>query len=218
MNLLAIDTSTDHLGLAVLRGDKVAARFHRKVGRYHSRLLVPMIDKVLKKARLKIKDVDALCVSIGPGSFTGLRIGVAVAKGLAYALKKKIVTVPTLDAIAYNAKAGSGVVCPVLDARKNKVYAALYRCDGKKLKRISKHMLIPAKDLLKRAARYKDVFFLGDALALIGMEKIKAPDWHPRPEIIATLGRERYLRKEFVSAEDLEPLYLYSSECDITGK
>jgi len=216
--LLAIDTSTDHLGLAVLRGDKVVSRFHRKVGRYHSRLLVPMIDKVLKKARLEVRDVDAFCISIGPGSFTGLRIGVAVVKGLAYALKKKIVTVPTLDAIAYNAKAGKSVVCPVLDARKNKVYAALYRADGKKLKRISKHLLIPAEDLMKRTTRYKEVSFLGDALALIGMKDIKAPDWHPRPDVIAKLGRECYLRKEFVSAEDLEPLYLYSSECDITGK
>jgi tRNA threonylcarbamoyladenosine biosynthesis protein TsaB len=177
-----------------------------------------MIDKVLKRSRLKLKDIDAFCISVGPGSFTGLRIGVAVVKGLAYALKKRIVTVPTLDAIAYNAKAGKGVVCPVLDARKGKVYAALYRSDGKKLKRISAHLLVPAQDVMKRAARYKEVSFLGDALALMGMKDIKAPDWHPRPDVIAMLGRERYMRKEFVSAEDLEPLYLYSRECDITGK
>lgn len=217
MNILAIDTSTDYLGLAVLRGDKIIGRFHRKVGRHHSRLLVPMIEKLLKKCRMKPDDIDAFAVSIGPGSFTGLRIGVAVVKGLSYALKKKIVTVPTLDAIAYNAKS-AGVVCPVLDARKNKVYAALYRPAGKGMRRISKHMLVSAPELIERASRYERIAFLGDALALIGKAGEKAPDWHPRPDIIAKLGRERYIGKEFVSAEDLEPMYMYSNECDITGR
>src|SRR5512135_1749772 len=104
MTILAIDTSTDYLSLAVTRDGKTAARFHRRSAMRHSSLLVPMIDKILKKAKVKLKAVDCFAISIGPGSFTGLRIGVTTVKGLAYALKKPVVTVPTLDAIAANAK------------------------------------------------------------------------------------------------------------------
>ena len=104
MKLLAIDTSTDYLSLAIINGDEISARFHKKAEREHSRLLVPMIDKLLKRVRLNLKDIDGFCISIGPGSFTGLRIGVTVVKGLAYSLRKPIGAVPTLDAIAQNMK------------------------------------------------------------------------------------------------------------------
>ena len=110
-----------------MKNGKVVSRLHKKAKMAHSSLLIPMIDRILKKARLKIKDIDCFAVSIGPGSFTGLRIGATVVKGLAYALKKRIIAVPTLDVIAYNALDTKGVICPVLDARKSKVYACLWR-------------------------------------------------------------------------------------------
>ena len=93
MKLLAIDTSTDYLNLAVINGDEIIGRIHKVAKMSHSRLLVPAIDKLLKKTKLKLKDIDGFAVSIGPGSFTGLRIGVMTVKGLAYSLKKPIVTV-----------------------------------------------------------------------------------------------------------------------------
>jgi len=158
MKLLAIDTSTNYLNLAVTDGDRVIAKFHKKADMSHSSLLIPMIDKVLKKARLKLKDIDGFSISIGPGSFTGLRIGVTTVKGLAYAMKKPIVTVPTLDAIADNAKEFAGLVCPVLDAKKNKVYACLYRSDGEKLKRASKYLLLGITDLIKIIGKRKTLF------------------------------------------------------------
>ena len=138
MKILAIDTSTDYLSLAVLDNGKVLAKFHQKTSMRHSILLVPTIDKMLKRARLKVKDIDCFAISIGPGSFTGLRIGVTVIKGLAYALKKPVVAVPTLDVIAWNAQNFKGMICPVLDARKNKVYACIYRSDENAVKKISK--------------------------------------------------------------------------------
>ena len=137
MLILAIDTSTDCLSLALLRDDKIIGRFHRRSHMRHSTLLVPMIDKLVKKARLKIRDIDCFAISVGPGSFTGLRIGVTTVKGLAYSLNKPIVAVPTLDVIARNVKNFKGVICPVLDARKNKVYSCFYRSDGKTIKKIS---------------------------------------------------------------------------------
>lgn len=215
MKLLAIETSTDYLSLALMNGDEVLAKFHRKARREHSRLLVPMIDKLLRNARLKLKDIDGFCISIGPGSFTGLRIGVTVVKGLSYSLNKRIVEVPTLDIIAQNVRGFQGVICPVLDAKKNKVYACLYKSDGEIIRRISKYLLLPAEDLVNRIKRLKDkIFFLGDMDGF----KSKDIDWYPKAEVTARLGMEDFKAKRFVRPEDLEPLYLYSRECDLTGR
>jgi len=223
MTILAIDTSTDYLSLAIMRGEKIIARFHRRSRMRHSSLLMPRIDKLLKRTGLKIKEIDCFAISIGPGSFTGLRIGVATVKGLAYALKKPIVAVPTLDVIAVNAKSFRGAICPVLDARKNKVYACLYKSDGEKIKRISKYLLLPVSDLLKRIKKYDKIIFLGDVAAEVSKNFSKEVPgtflrWHPRAEVVARICAESCKKKKFVSPEDLEPLYLYSKECDITGR
>jgi len=212
MKILAIDTSTDYLSLAVLDNGKVLAKFHQKTSMRHSILLVPTIDKMLKRARLKVKDIDCFAISIGPGSFTGLRIGVTVIKGLAYALKKPVVAVPTLDVIAWNAQNFKGMICPVLDARKNKVYACIYRSDENAVKKISKYLLLPLEELLKKIRKYDKVIFLGDT-----KDNNFKKDWHPKAEVVARLALEDFKKKRFVKPEELEPLYLYSKECDIKG-
>ena len=219
MILLAIDTSTKYLSLAFTRDGKVLGRMHKMAEMSHSSLLVPMIDKLLKKARVKLKDLDVFCVSIGPGSFTGLRICVATVKGLAYALNKPVVTVPTLDVIAHNAIKFKGVICPVIDARKKKVYACLYKSDGKKIKRLSKYMLLPAAELALKLKKYKDVFILGDgAIQLTDSNYPTIINWYPKADIAARLGAEEFKMKRFVAPEELEPMYIYSRECDVTGK
>jgi tRNA threonylcarbamoyladenosine biosynthesis protein TsaB len=200
-----------------------------------------MIGRLLKKSGEDLKRLDGLCLGIGPGSFTGLRIGVATVKGFALALAKPIVVVPTLDAIAENALPHRGVICPVLDAKKGKVYACLYKSDGKTLKRISRYRLLPPEDLAKRIRGLRgDVFFLGDGVNFIDtlihppaggarksageyffggrMKLLPSGRWHPRAEVIARLGLENFKTGRFVSAEELEPFYLYSKECDITGR
>ena len=217
MTILAIDTSTDYLSLAVMRDGKIVARFHRRSHMRHSSLLVPTIGKLLEKAKLKARDIDCFAVSAGPGSFTGLRIGVTTVKGLAYSLKKPVVAVPTLDVIARNVKGFNGTICPVLDARKNKVYACLYSSDGKDIKRISGYLLITAKELMEKTARYDKITFLGDALHLIGKTPHAGSDWHPRADIVARIGEVYCGDKKFTTAEALEPMYLYSRECDIKG-
>jgi tRNA threonylcarbamoyl adenosine modification protein YeaZ len=215
MKLLAIDTSTDYLSLAILKDDKVLAKFHKKAKMRHSILLMPMIDKLLKKAKLKIKDIDCFAISVGPGSFTGLRIGVTVVKGLAYALKRPVIAIPTLDVIAMNAKSFTGIICPVLDARKSKAYSCIYKFDGKIIKKISKYLLLPLDDLLKKIEKYDKVLFLGDTTLCTFTG---AGGWHPRAEIVGRLAMEYFRRKRFVKAQDLEPMYIYSKECDITGR
>lgn len=212
MKLLAIDTSTDYLSLAVIKDGKAIAKFHKKAAMRHSMLLVPMIDKLLKKSKLKVKEIDCFAISIGPGSFTGLRIGVTVVKGLAYALKKPVITVPTLDAIAMNAKKAKGIICVILDARKKKVYASLYRSDGENIKKLSPYLLLPLDDLLKKIRKYDKVLFLGDT-----EENKFKKDWHPKAETVGMLASEYFKKKKFTDAADLEPMYIYSRECDITG-
>lgn len=218
MKILALDTSTTHLSLAIMDGEKVLAAFHEKVDRNHSSLLVPMIDKVLKKARVKIGDIGGFCIGVGPGSFTGLRIGVATVKGLAYSSRKPVVTVPTFDAVAMNAAGFEGVICVVLDARKNKVYAALYKSDRKGIKKISKYLLLPASDLLHLLEKYDKLYLLGDGVSLLGGSKAGTDNWYPRAEILGKLAVGSFRKKKFVTPEKLEPMYLYSKECDITGK
>lgn len=218
MKLLAIDTSTNYLSLALMKDGKIIGKFHRRSDMRHSSLLVPMIDKLLKKSGSKIKDIDAFCISVGPGSFTGLRIGVTTVKGLSYCLKKPIVAVPTLDVIAANVKNFSGVICPVLNARKNKVYACIYESDGKAIKRISKYLLLPAEELEGKLKNIKkSIAFLGDAVGPIYPAKPKVKDWQPKASVVARIGHELFNKKKFTRPEDLEPLYLYSRECDITG-
>ncbi len=216
-NLLSIDTSTDYLSLAVSCGDDVVAKLHRKVPMMHSTLLVPTIAAILKKAGIALAGLDGFCISIGPGSFTGLRIGVTTVKGLSYATGKPVVAVPTLDIIAHNAIKHAGIICSILDARKGKVYACIYSSDGISLKRLSKYLLVPTADLMTMIKGYDDVLFLGDMA-----EKIRGINiftrWHPRAEVAARYGATKFRAKRFVSAMTLEPLYLYSRECDIKGK
>lgn len=215
MNILAIDTSTNYLSIAVLKGVKTVS-FHKDARMRHSILLVPAIAGLLKKAGLKPEDIDYFAVSTGPGSFTGLRIGVTVVKGMAYAMNKRVIAVPTLDVIAGNALSFKGVVCPVLDARKGKVYACIYRSDGKGIKKISKYLLLPMNDLLNKTNKYDKVLFLGD-VPVPGTGKGKTVSWHPKAVTVARLAMKDILKKRFVKPEDLEPMYLYSRECDITG-
>lgn len=223
MKLLALDTSTEYLALAVTDGGKVLGRLHKRAPRNHSRLLVPMIDKLLKKSHLKLRELDGFCIGVGPGSFTGLRIGVATVKGLAFATGLPVMAVPTFDAIARNAGRLCGVICTILDARKNKVYGSFYRSDGKDgVRRISPYLLLPADELLEKCEKYDTLYFLGDyadrITRLYPRATVATAKWHPRADEIAALGLELFLKKKFVSAERLEPMYIYSRECDITGR
>lgn len=219
MSILALDTSTDYLTLAVTRGGRTAARLHRKAPRSHSTLLMSAIDTVLRKARLKLADLDGIAVGVGPGSFTGLRIGVATVKGLAYVTGVPVAAVPTFDAIARNAGKAAGTVCVVLDARKGKVYGAFYEPDGRGgMKRLSPYLLVPLEELLKIGKKYGNLYFIGDYAARIPGAAVAAADWHPRAGAIAALGLEALAKKKTVSPEKLEPMYIYSRECDITGR
>ncbi|MFH0840332.1 MAG: tRNA (adenosine(37)-N6)-threonylcarbamoyltransferase complex dimerization subunit type 1 TsaB [Candidatus Omnitrophota bacterium] len=233
MIVLGVDTSTEFLTVSVIKNDKALADYNA-IGRLsHSSLLVPTIQKALKKARKKLKDVDLFAVGMGPGSFTGLRIGVTAMRGFSIALGKPIIGVPTLDAIACNVLVSGPdsrslhneglTLVPILDAKKSQVYASIYSIDGDRLVRNSNYLLEPVERLMKRLEG--DVIFLGDGIAiykdkLLSKKTLKAKfiddnRWFPKASVITKLGLEMFKSGKHDDPYDLEPLYLYARDCNV---
>ena len=126
MKILALDTSGPNCSVSILENDKIIGDFTINNGTTHSQNLVPMIEQVQSFTNVDLKDMDILACSIGPGSFTGLRIGLATIKGFALSLQKQVIGVPTLLSLAYNVSYFDGIICSILDARNDNVYAGLY--------------------------------------------------------------------------------------------
>ena len=148
MNILAIDTSSKYFYLAIAEDDKIKVSIRRPSGRELSRMIIPLIEKALKKANLSLGGIDYFACGLGPGSFTGLRVGLAVIKGFAFSLNKPVAGIVSLDVIAGSQSNFSGYVCPVVDARRSLVYSAIYRAKNGALKRKSRYLLVSPNDLL----------------------------------------------------------------------
>lgn len=223
MKILGIDTSTESLGVALIEDGNLLLSSETVLGMRHSRDLIPTIKEMLNKASLAIGDVNGFAVGLGPGSFTGLRIGVTAAKTLSLISGKPVVGVPTLDVIACNGYYYPGAICPIMDARKRLVYAAIYDRGRAGLKRRSGYLLLPVEELLKKVK--KKTLFLGDGVNLYGntIKKIKrakaefAPCrlWLPRPDNVAMLGWNRLKRGRKDDTLRMVPMYLHSKECNI---
>jgi tRNA threonylcarbamoyladenosine biosynthesis protein TsaB len=223
MIILAFDTSSRMLSAALLRDGKIISEFNVDSGLRHSSVLFPRTRDMLKKSGIDPKSVSGFAVSAGPGSFTGLRIGISTVKVLAMIFGKPVCAVPSLDAIAYNVKAVDKNICVILDARKKKVYACLYRFRKGILKRKSKYMLCEPEKAISGIKG--DYIFTGDGIAAYG-DRIKAALkeraefaqenlWYPCAATVARLGFEKFGKKEFVDTDGLTPEYLYPKECDI---
>lgn len=234
MKILYLDTSSKYLSLAVAEDDKILSQMHRLLDRKRSSHLVSYIDKILKKAKLSLKKIDGFCVSKGPGSFTGLRIGITTVKGLAYVLQKPVVAIPSLDILAQNVKKIELEkdrnlplpVCPIIDAKQNKVYACLYQARNGKVVRRSGYLLLPLEELLKKLKG--EILFLGDAILLYREQirryrKIKPifaeeKFWYPRASQALSLALMRFQKGTVDDINSLVPLYLYPKECQIKRK
>ena len=161
MKILGVDTSTPIGSVGLIDGGRFVAEHTLSIVKAHSSRLMPAIDQILKWADLTVHDLDVCAVGIGPGSFTGIRIGVGTIKSLCYALKKPIIGVSTLEAIAYNLRYTDRLICPILDARKDEVYGAVFR-GGQHLLRKSDDLCVPIESLLSHID--DDVIFVGDGL------------------------------------------------------
>ena len=167
MLILAFESTAKAASCALLRDGKLVSQYTQCSGLTHSRTLLPMGEDMLKNAELKLADVDLLAVAHGPGSFTGVRIGVSMVKGLAWAADKPCVGVSTLEAMAWHGLAAGGLVCPVMDARRSQVYNALFRIVDGKPRRLTEDRPIALEELAEELRVYNEqVFLVGDGAEL----------------------------------------------------
>ncbi len=223
MRILAFDTSTKFLSVALLEDERKVSEFHEEAGIRHSEILITTIKNMLEGSGWEAKDIDLVCVGIGPGSFTGLRIAVATAKGLAAVLRNKVSGIPTMDAMIMNLPPNKTLMAPLLDARKAKVYSCIYDRSGEEPERITEYLLVTIEELLDGLKR--ETIFFGDAVIKYKEVLDKHPlaryidncDWYPRAVQIGRMALRR-LGSGTDTPESLEPLYLHAKECNITTK
>lgn len=226
MPILGIDSATPVAGVAIIDEDKILAENFLNTGYTHSEKFLPMIKLTLEQANLTLKDLDGIALTKGPGSFTGLRIGMVTAKSLAQVTGLKLLGVSTLDALAYNLWGYNGIICPILNARKNEVYTALYEMQNNELKRISDYYALAPEKLVNMLLRQeKEVFFLGDGVKVYqdiltkGLSSLcKFAPFHnmlTRASSVACLGLKGLKEGKEDDYFSLEPVYLRKSEAEI---
>lgn len=223
MKILAFDTSSASGSVAVTDGERLLCEWNSGDAGKHSNWLMPAVDGVLRSAGARLADIDLYAVDIGPGSFTGLRIGVSTVKGLAWATGRKVVGVSTLEALALNLRYSRMHVCPVLDARRGEVYAAIYRYADGGMEAVMKDSALSPATLFERLREVEGpVVFLGNGLTAYSEEIRKNVDgavvapaalWSMRASNIAMLAMERATGA--VSPAELGPMYLRKSEAEI---
>ena len=225
MKILGIDSSGLVASVAIWEDEVIRGEYTVNYAKTHSQTLLPMLDEVVKLTELDMKTIDAVAVAAGPGSFTGLRIGSATAKGLCQALDKPIVEVPTVDALAYNLVGVRGLVCPLMDARRNQVYTGVYRYEGTKLITVREQEAMGVEELISYLNSLgEDVFFLGDGVPVHKQtldEKVLAPHYYApahlalqRAGAVASLGAILFSEGKAVDAAAHVPTYLRMSQAE----
>lgn len=218
MNILAIDTSALTATAAILSDDTLLGEISTTTKLTHSQTIMPMIDELLKKVNLDISDIDLFACSEGPGSFTGLRIGIGTIKGLAYGLGKDAVGISTLEALAHNIAFTPFLISPIMDARRGQVYNALYRYSSGKLECIKEPRALAIEELCGELT--EKTIFVGDGVKvhrekiteLMGENALFAPPQHQ----LQRAGSVAYaaLDKKPISASELTAVYLRKPQAE----
>jgi tRNA threonylcarbamoyladenosine biosynthesis protein TsaB len=165
MKILSLDSATESATCAILDDNRILGEITFNYKKQHSLILMPMIDELFNNTGMSIGDIDAFVASKGPGSFTGLRIGMATIKGLSQGTEKPFVTVSTLDSLAYNLAYTDGIICPILDALRDNVYTALYTFNNYELTRTSDYMNISLDELITMLKEKScSISFVGDGV------------------------------------------------------
>lgn len=222
MKILAIDSSALVASVALCEDENVLAEYTVNNGNTHSETLLPMVESVLGFFALDAKDIDIFAVSAGPGSFTGVRIGAATLKGLAFASGKPCVEVSTLEAIAYNLRTHKGLICPVMNARRGQVYTAVFRSDGETLQRLMPDTAMAIEDLDIILVNYgEDVRLCGDGydVTMDGLTNTSPLYVEPRLRLqsavsVAAVAFDMYKKGEFGSDAELRVNYLRQSQAE----
>lgn len=225
MRLLAIDSSGLVASVAIVSEETVLAEYNVNYKKTHSQTLLPMLNEIVKMLGMDLSEVDGIAVSAGPGSFTGLRIGSATAKGLGLALDKPIISVPTLEGLAYNLLGTHSMICPMMDARRNQVYTGLYEFDQDKLITIDEQKAIAIEEMIDKVNKTgKSVIYLGDATSIYNsiikdMTKVDysfAPIHmnRQRAASIGALGFVYIKEGKIETAAEHSPIYLRVSQAE----
>ena len=221
MKILAIDSTAIVASVALCDDEKLIALYTVNNGNTHSETLLPMVESILKEAKLTPADIELFAVSNGPGSFTGVRIGCATIKGLTFGRKVPCVGVSTLEALAYNLKGADGIICPVMNARRNQVYNALFRFEGDKLVRLCPDRAITISELAEELSDKEKIYLSGDGISItapaIPAEKLGFT--HPVMEhqnaySIAMCALNSYKEGNCVTDIELAPTYLRPSQAE----
>ena len=222
MKILAIDSTAIVASVALCDDEKLIALYTVNNGNTHSETLLPMVESILKEAKLTPADIELFAVSNGPGSFTGVRIGCATVKGLAFGRKTPCVGVSTLEALAYNLKGSDGILCPVMNARRNQVYNALFRFEGDRLVRLCEDRAIAISELAEEfSEKNEKVYLSGDGASITApsIPEDKLGFTHPvmahqNAYSVAMCALEAYRSGNYTTDIDLAPTYLRPSQAE----
>ena len=225
MNILGIDSSGLVASVALQSDDKLVGEYTIHNKKTHSQTLLPMIHDMLEMADVSVKELDAIAIASGPGSFTGLRIGAATAKGLGGALSIPLIAVPTLEGLAYNLAGAEALVCPIMDARRQQAYYGIYDVSKEVPVEIEKPDAAPIEVVLQKAKETKrEVIFLGDGVPVF-QEKIKQCEGllcrfcadsvrYQRASSVTALGKKYYEQGRQMKAAEFAPMYLRLSQAE----
>ena len=225
MKILGLDSSGLVASVAIVEDNDLKGEYTVNYKKTHSQTLLPMLDEVAKMIELDLNSIDAIAVSGGPGSFTGLRIGSATAKGLGLALGKPLIHIPTVDALAYNLAGNRDIICPLMDARRNQTYTGLYRFDGNQMEIIKPQCAVGIDEIIAEVNKLgQAVVFLGDGVAVFETyihENCTVPyTFAPahvnkqRAGAVAALGEIYYTEGKTETAEEHRPDYLRLSQAE----
>lgn len=221
---MALDSSAVTASVAICDDGKVTGEFYINAGLTHSQTLMPMVESLLNCSATDISQIEAFAITTGPGSFTGLRIGIGAVKGMAMALDKPCIEVSTLEAIAYPHKLSGAVICSVMDARCNQVYNAVFKSEGGELVRLCDDRAIAISDLLTELKGYGKIILAGDGAKLCfanareqGLENIYLPleqQVYQRASSVCMIAQRKAAGGELLSAGKLMPVYLRPSQAE----
>ncbi len=229
MKILAIDCTAKPASVAILEDGKVLSAAYTNTGLTHSQTLVPMVDSALKDAQIDLDGVEMFAINAGPGSFTGVRIGVAALKGFVFSEDANCVPVSTLESMAYNFKGLPGIeaydICPAMDARRNQVYTALFRWEDGRVHRLMEDTAIPVPELLERLKEQgRPVLFVGDGAELAYAAALdNLPECSLAPEqlryqnataVAACAAAKLEAGFKPVTSEEILPVYLRAPQAE----
>lgn len=222
MKILAVDTSSNSASVALAEDSILLGEFILNHKKTHSQEIMPMIDDVLRRCGCEVSDIDLFAAAKGPGSFTGLRIGITTIKGLAHSVNKPVIGIGTLEGLAYNLPFCEHTIVPIMDARRNQVYTGAYMWDGEEFREIGEPEAMSIEECVKSCGNFLETVFLGDGVSVhkefirerLGDKAIFAPTScnMQRASSIAMLAMHK--KEEAESYYGLEPMYLRKPQAE----